>query len=55
MNTLKVIEYRYTRRRSWNCDRVLSAAEYAAEMDLNRQQGHKIKETARGAVVTIKD
>ena len=55
MEKLLVIRYRYTRRRAWNCERVLTAAEYAAEMELNRQQGHKIKETARGAVVTIKD
>ena len=48
-----LIKYRYTRRRSWNCDRILTKEEYTAEMELNRKSGHKIRECGKTALVTI--
>ena len=48
-----LIKYRYTRRKSWNCDRLVTAAEYAAEMAVNRKYGNRIMECGKTALVTI--
>lgn len=50
-----LIKYRYTRKKAWNCDRVLTKEEFLCEIALNRKCGHKIIECGHSAIVTISD
>lgn len=48
-----LIKYRYTRRKNWSCDRLLTRDDYVLEMQHNKRCGHKIIEFENSAIVTI--